>query len=217
MQRLYLDAVIDEMDFPAGEVGGRARSAYEGLLAERGPEGLHALLAERDPKSAELIHPNNSRRVVRALEMLDEGVSYAQKHEGLKRHSPHYAASIWALSMSRDRLYQRIDLRVDLMMEQGLLDEVAALRDGGLVADSTAGQAIGYKELLSHLAGECSLEEAVQTIKRRTRNYAKRQLSWIRRDGRARVLDMDALSTEEACELVVSGLGVGRDDDGGGR
>ena len=93
---LYLDAVIDEMDFPAGEVGGRARSAYEDLLAERGPEGLHALLAERDPSSAELIHPNNSRRVVRALEMLDEGVSYAQKHEGLKRRSPHYAASIWA-------------------------------------------------------------------------------------------------------------------------
>ena len=119
--------------------------------------------------------------------------------------------------MSRNRLYQRIDLRVDLMMEQGLLDEVAALRDGGLVTDSTAGQAIGYKELLSHLAGECSLEEAVQTIKRRTRNYAKRQLSWIRRDGRARVLDMDALSTEEACELVVSELGAGRDDDGGGR
>ena len=94
--------------------------AYEDLLAERGPEGLHALLAERDPRSAELIHPNNSRRVVRALEMLDEGVSYAQKHEGLKRRCPHYAASIWALSMSRNRLYQRIDLRVEHMKEQAL-------------------------------------------------------------------------------------------------
>lgn len=203
---LYLDAVIDEMDFPAGEVGGRARSAYEELLAERGPEAVHALLAERDPRSAELIHPNNSRRVVRALEMLDEGVSYAEKHEGLKARKPHYAAQIWALSMDRSRLYERIDRRVDQMMEQGLLAEVSALRDAGLKADSTAGQAIGYKELLAHLEGQCSLAEAVETIKRRTHNYAKRQLSWIRRDGRARVLDMDQLSCEEACERVMAAL-----------
>lgn len=203
---LYLDAVIDEMDFPAGEVGGRVRSVYEELLAERGPKAVHALLAERDPRSAELIHPNNSRRVVRALEMLDEGVSYADKHEGLKVRKPHYAARIWVLSMDRSRLYARIEKRVDQMMEQGLLDEVSSLRDAGLKADSTAGQAIGYKELLAHLEGRCSLEDAVETIKRRTRNYAKRQLSWIKRDGRARVLDMDRLCPEEACERVIAGL-----------
>ena len=80
---LYLDAVIDEMEFPSGEKGGERRRAYEGLLAERGPAALHDLLAERDPRSARLIHPNNSRRVVRALEMLDEGTSYAEHHEGL--------------------------------------------------------------------------------------------------------------------------------------
>lgn len=210
---LYLDAVIDEMDFPSGEVGGKARCAYEGLLQEKGPAALHGLLAERDPRSAELIHPNNSRRVVRALEMLDEGVSYADQHQGLKVRKSHYQSSIWALSMDRARLYERIDRRVDAMVEQGLIEEVYALRARGLVADSTAGQAIGYKEVLAHLDGECTLAEAVETIKRRTRNYAKRQLSWIRRDGRARILDMDELSADEACELVVHAL----EADGGVR
>ncbi len=210
---LYLDAVIDEMDFPSGEVGGKARCAYEGLLQEKGPAALHGLLAERDPRSAELIHPNNSRRVVRALEMLDEGVSYADQHQGLKVRKSHYQSSIWALSMDRARLYERIDRRVDAMVEQGLIEEVYALRARGLVADSTAGQAIGYKEVLAHLDGECTLAEAVETIKRRTRNYAKRQLSWIRRDGRARILDMDELSADDACELVVRAL----EADGGVR
>lgn len=210
---LYLDAVIDEMDFPSGEVGGKARCAYEGLLQEKGPAALHGLLAERDPRSAELIHPNNSRRVVRALEMLDEGVSYADQHQGLKVRKSHYQSSIWALSMDRARLYERIDRRVDAMVEQGLIEEVYALRARGLVADSTAGQAIGYKEVLAHLDGECTLAEAVETIKRRTRNYAKRQLSWIRRDGRARILDMDELSADDACELVVHAL----EADGGVR
>lgn len=210
---LYLDAVIDEMDFPSGEVGGKARCAYEGLLQEKGPAALHGLLAERDLRSAELIHPNNSRRVVRALEMLDEGVSYADQHQGLKVRKSHYQSSIWALSMDRARLYERIDRRVDAMVEQGLIEEVYALRARGLVADSTAGQAIGYKEVLAHLDGECTLAEAVETIKRRTRNYAKRQLSWIRRDGRARILDMDELSADEACELVVHAL----EADGGVR
>lgn len=210
---LYLDAVIDEMDFPSGEVGGKARCAYEGLLQEKGPAALRGLLAERDPRSAELIHPNNSRRVVRALEMLDEGVSYADQHQGLKVRKSHYQSSIWALSMDRARLYERIDRRVDAMVEQGLIEEVYALRARGLVADSTAGQAIGYKEVLAHLDGECTLAEAVETIKRRTRNYAKRQLSWIRRDGRARILDMDELSADDACELVVRAL----EADGGVR
>ena len=204
---LYLDAVIDEMEFPTGEKDGSVRETYERMASERGPQALHSLLAERDPESAALIHPNNVRRVVRALEMLDEGVSYARHHEGLKERRPHYDAQIWGLSWPRETLYARIDARVDQMMAEGLLDEVRALAGRGLTEDVTAGQAIGYKELLEVLAGAASLEEAVELIKRRTRRYAKRQLSWFRRDGRVRWLEMDRLGVEGACEPILASLG----------
>ena len=203
---LYLNAVVDEMSFPAGERGGASRDAYEALARERGPLALHALLSERDPASAELIHPNNVRRVVRALELLDEGVSYATHHEGLHERAAHYDARIWGLTMARERLYARIDARVDEMLERGLVDEVRALAERGLTSDTTAGQAIGYKELLDALAGKTSLSEAVELVKRRSRRYAKRQLSWFRHDGRVRWLDLDELSLEEAAERVLSDL-----------
>ena len=206
---LYLNAVIDEMEFPSGERGDGRRERYERLAAELGPEGLHALLAERDPESAEIIHPNNARRVVRALEMLDEGSSYARHHEGLHRRGAHYDALIWGLTMGRERLYARIDARVDKMMEDGLLDEVRGLAARGLTTDSTAGQAIGYKELLEALDGRSSVEDAVELIKRRSRRYAKRQLSWFRHDGRLRWIDLDDMTLEEARDQVLGSLGVG--------
>ena len=185
---LYLDAVIDEMEFPTGEKDGSVRETYERMASERGPQALHSLLAERDPESAALIHPNNVRRVVRALEMLDEGVSYARHHEGLKERRPHYDAQIWGLSWPRETLYARIDARVDQMMAEGLLDEVRALAGRGLTEDVTAGQAIGYKELLPYLRGEAPLAQCLETLKRASRNYAKRQLTWLRRDARVRWL-----------------------------
>ena len=194
---LYLDAVIDEMEFPSGERGAASRERYEALAAERGAEWLHALLAERDPESAALIHPNNVRRVVRALEMLDEGVSYARHHEGLRR----------GLTMSRERLYARIDERVDHMVSQGLVEEVSGLARRGLTPGTTAGQAIGYKEVLGALAGETTLDEAVELVKLRSRRYAKRQLSWLRRDGRVRWLDLDDITPEAAAQAIVSELG----------
>lgn len=200
---LYLDAVIDEMEFPSGEIGDERRRKYERIAAEKGAIALHDLLAERDPKSAELIHPNNVRRCVRALEMLDEGVSYAQNHEGLRRRIPHYDARIWAISMPREQLYQRIDRRVDNMFEAGLVDEVRELASCGLDCSHTAGQAIGYKEVLSALAGNSTLEEAKDEIKRRTRHYAKRQLSWLKRDGRARWIDVDEMGASQACNCIV--------------
>lgn len=209
---LYLNAVIDEMEFPAGERGGRRRGAYEALADERGAAALHALLAERDPRSAELIHPNNVRRVVRALEMLDEGVSYATQHEGLHERAPHYDARVWGLTMSRERLYERIDSRVDAMVAGGLFEEVRRLAGAGLGADTTAGQAIGYKEVLDALAGRCTEGEAVELVKRRTRRYAKRQLSWFRHDARVRWIDLDEVGLEEAAALVCSDLGRASDD-----
>lgn len=203
---LYLNAVIDEMDFPSGKVGGALRERYERIAQEQGALALHELLAKRDPASAALVHPNNVRRVVRALEMLDEGVSYATHHEGLHARAPHYNAIVWGLSMGRDRLYARIDARVDAMMSEGLLEEVARLAKAGLTTKLTAGQAIGYKELLDALEGACSLDEAIELVKRRSRRYAKRQLSWFRHDRRVRWLDLDAISIEEARDQVVGAL-----------
>ena len=204
---LYLNAVIDDMEFPAGEKGCASRERYERLAAERGAPALHALLAERDPKSAALIHPNNVRRVVRALEMLDEGVSYARHHEGLHERAARYDARLWGLTMSRERLYRRIDERVDAMVDQGLLEEVRELASRGLTAELSAGQAIGYKELLAALAGETSLEEAVELVKRRTRRYAKRQLSWFRHDDRVRWIDLDDTSLDQVATRIVEDAG----------
>lgn len=207
---LYLNAVIDEMNFPAGELGGTSRSKYEDLLESKGSQWLHDLLAERDPQSAALIHPNNARRVVRALEMLDEGVSYARQSKGLHRPQAHYQAVIWGLAMDRTRLYRRIDERVDAMVARGLVDEVRRLAEGGLTTESTAGQAIGYKEILEHLSGTLGLDEAIDLIKLRSRRYAKRQLSWFRRDGRVRWINLDETDLDEAAELIVRSVGVGK-------
>ena len=200
---LYLDSVIDEMNFPSGEKGDHTRSRYESILEELGVDALFALLKDRDPDSAALIHPNNSRRVIRALEMLDEGKSYAEHHEGLLKRAPHYEARIWAITMDRERLYARIGARVDEMIASGLVDEVASLRSEGLSKKRTSGQAIGYKEILDYLDGLISLDEAIALIKARTRRYAKRQLSWLRRDGRAKWLDYDAISEADALGLIV--------------
>ena len=182
---LYVRAALDDMRFPAGEqVANPVRERYERIAAEEGPERLHAMLAEVDPESAALIHPNNVRRVVRAFEMLDEGVSYAEQNSGFDSFAPYYDALYFGLVMDTERLYAAIDRRVDAMMEAGLLDEVAGLVERGFAEAITSSQAIGYKEFLPVLAGEGSLEEAVESVKRSTRRYSKRQRTWFKRDPR---------------------------------
>lgn len=203
---LYVRAALDEMEFPRGEVDGAARQRYQDLAGKLGPEGVHALLAERDPESAALIHPHNVRRVVRALEMLDEGVSYARQSAGFSEPREHYPSLQFALTMDRARLYARIDVRVDAMMRAGLLDEVRGLMDAGAADALTSRQAIGYKELIDALEGRCTIGEAVDLIKLRSRRYAKRQLSWFRRDPRITWLDMDVLDADGAARLIVDAL-----------
>lgn len=204
---LYLNAVIDDMRFPAGSSGSEVRGAYERMLARDGGEALHALLEERDPESARLIHPHNAKRVVRALEMLDEGISYAAHHKGLKRRRPLYDARIWGIETKRELLYPRINQRVDEMFANGLVEEVAALAHRGLAQSRTASQAIGYKEVLAALDGSTSMDEARELVKRRTRRYAKRQVSWFRNDGRVRWLDtsdLPAAATQIVLDLLRS-------------
>lgn len=199
---LYLDAVVDEMSFPKGDAVGETRLRLERLEQERGGLYLHELLASKDPASAREIHPNNTRRVIRALEMLEEGVSYAEHHEGLKRRRPHYEMRLWALVRPREELYRRIDERVDAMFAAGLVDEVRALVDEGIRESKTASQAIGYKEVLAYLAGEYDLARARELVCRNTRRYAKRQLSWLRRDGRAQEIDLSTMGADEAAAVI---------------
>ena len=127
---------------------------------------------------------------------MDEGTSYADTHAGLKRHRPHYETTIYAVSMARERLYARIDARVERMFVSGLVDEVRGLLSDGLLSlGSTAGQAIGY-----------TLREAKELVAARTRRYAKRQISWLKRDGRAKTLDLDRMSVRDAAHRVVLDL-----------
>lgn len=201
---LYLNAVVSDMRFPAGEVGDTRRAAYEELLARDGAGALHALLAARDPASAELIHAHNTRRVIRALELLDGGTSYAEHHAGLKGLRPLYDVRIWGIACEREELYRTIERRVDEMFVEGLVDEVSRLRERGLSRSRTASQAIGYKEVLEALEGRITMDRARELIKTRTKRYAKRQLSWFRHDGRVRWIDTS--DVQDAATRIVLDL-----------
>ena len=187
---LYLKAALDEMDFPSGELEDDRRAGYQEL-------------AERDPESAAVIHPHNVRRVIRALEMHDDGVSYAQQKSQFSVPREHYHALWFGLMRNREALYERINLRVDLMFEQGLVDEVRGLMDQGLEDALTSMQAIGYKEIIDALNGVISMDEALELIKMRSRRYAKRQLSWFKRDDRIVWFDMDEFTIDEVVEDIL--------------
>ena len=201
---LYFKAALDVMEFPKGEIDDSRRKAYQELVEKLGPSGMHKMLEERDPASAAVIHPNNIRRVIRALEMADDGVSYAiQKAQFAKPRE--YRHALWiGLTMNRERLYQRINQRVDLMFDAGLVEEVEGLVDAGYASALTSMQAIGYKEVIEALDGQISLEEARDLIKMRSRRYAKRQLSWFKRDARVHWFDMDRCLKSDVIDSIVN-------------
>ena len=199
---LYLKAALDEMDFPSGELEDERRTGYQELAERIGEEALHALLAERDPESAAVIHPHNVRRVIRALEMHDDGVSYAEQKSKFSVSRERYHALWFGLTRSREVLYERINMRVDLMFEQVLVDEVRGLTDQGLGDALTSMQAIGYKEIIDALRGAITMDEARELIKMRSRRYAKRQLSWFKRDDRIVWFDMDEFTIDEVVDDI---------------
>lgn len=200
---LYVRAALDDMVFPSGQPSSPTRERFEQLAAELGPEGLHAYLAERDPEAAALIHRNNTRRVLRALEMLEgEGVSYAVQHALLAERRAVYRVTYVGLTMDRPELFARIDQRVDAMLEAGLLDEVRALLGAGYRGALTAAQAIGYKELVPVIELGRDVADAVATIKQATRRYAKRQLTWFRADPRVHWVDVTGLSPASAADAA---------------
>ena len=203
---LYIRALLDAMEFPSGEAEDPRRKAYQELSERDGSDALYKQLCERDPESAAVIHPHNVRRVIRALEMADDGESYARQKAGFSAPKTFYHARYFALARDRERLYQRINLRVDIMFEQGLVDEVQGLMNAGFADALTSMQAIGYKEVIQALRGQISMDEARDLIKMRSRRYAKRQLSWFKRDTRYTWLDMNRLSIDDALQFILNEL-----------
>ncbi len=190
---LYLDALLRGSDFGETQVDEALRKSLEKFAEDNGNEALHQRLAEIDPESAAEIHPNNVKRVIRAIEIyMTGGIKKSELDRRSKLTESPYDALVIALRYNnRDILYNRIDKRVDLMIEEGLLDETRKLLGEGIFEkNTTASQAIGYKEMLGYLSGENSIDEATEQLKTATRRYAKRQMTWF--SGKSYVVWIDA-------------------------
>lgn len=179
----YIQALLYDIDFAGTEEESSIRKNLERIAKEEGAEVLHARLQEVDPESAKIIHPNNVKRTIRALEFYEETKTPISAHneEQRQKESP-YDFRYFVLTHDRGILYERIEQRVDQMLQEGLVEEVRHLKDMGYTRDMVSMQGLGYKEILSYLDGEISLDQAVSILKRDTRHFAKRQLTWFRRE-----------------------------------
>ncbi|GAW91493.1 tRNA (adenosine(37)-N6)-dimethylallyltransferase MiaA [Calderihabitans maritimus] len=202
---LYVRSVIDPYTFTELEVDWEIRRRLKKQAAERGNLWLHRQLAEVDPVSAAKIHPNDLRRVIRALEVYYRtGQPLSKSHRVGREENKNYRVCMIGLYMDRKKLYQRINQRVDEMIATGLVEEVRKLLEMGYSPQLPALQGLGYKQIVGYLKGEYSLEEAIRLLKRDTRRFAKRQLTWFRRDKRIRWFDVDVYSNiQPLVELIV--------------
>ncbi len=199
---LYIDAVILDLSFTEGGQDQEFRTEMMAFAKEKGNLALHELLHVKDPEAAESIHPNNVKRVIRALEVYKITGKPFSSFKDQGKLNPKYNIHYFYLNKDRSRLYESIDLRVEQMMDAGLLDEIKALEASGLNQTYVSMQGIGYKEFLSHLQGELTLDAAVELVKKRSRNYAKRQLTWFRHHSYAKELDKDMLKDEEIIKIM---------------
>ncbi len=179
----YIQALLYDIDFTEQEEDPALRARYEAIAREQGAGELHRMLEDIDPVSAESIHENNVKRMIRALEFYEQsGVTISSHNERERQKESPYRFCYFVLTEDRERIYARIDERVDGMIRDGLVEEVRALREDGCSRDLVSMQGLGYKQLLAWLDGEISYEEAIRTIKRDTRHFAKRQMTWFRRE-----------------------------------
>lgn len=203
----YIQSILYDIDFSTEESEDRAvREKYEEIAAVHGADYLHGMLKEVDPKSAEFIHKNNIKRVIRALEYYEhtgEQISVHNEREAGKQ-SP-YNFMYFVLNRERDILYQRINKRVDKMIDDGLVEEVKGLLDMGYSRNLVSMQGLGYKEIAAFLNGEYTLEDAIERIKQDTRHFAKRQLTWFRREKEVTFVNYEDYENdiERICEVFV--------------
>ena len=179
----YIQALLYDIDFTDNDEDTALRRQLEEIAITQGSEVLYNRLKGIDPESCEIIHANNVKRVIRAIEFYEKTGMKISEHNKIQRqnNSP-YNFAYFVLNDDRDKLYDKIETRVDTMMAQGLVDEVKRLADMGCTRDMVSMQGLGYKEILDHLDGHITLDEAVYRIKRDTRHFAKRQLTWFRRE-----------------------------------
>lgn len=194
----YIQAVLYDIDFQENDEDHSYREELEGLAKEKGASYLHQMLAEVDEESAKEIHENNVKKVIRALEYHHQTGQKISAHNAQERQkeSP-YNAVYFVLNDDRKNLYDRINLRVDQMIEEGLVEEVRGLKERGYQKEMVSMQGLGYKEMLDYLDGIYTLEEAVEIIKRDTRHFAKRQLTWFRRERNVEWINKEAFAYDE--------------------
>lgn len=193
----YIQALLYDIDFKENPEGDKIRQELEALAREKGAGYLHQLLEQVDPESAKAIHANNVKRVTRALEYFRQTGEKISVHNETERRKPSpYAFLYYVVDMERSRLYERIDRRVDQMLEQGLVEEVRRLKAMGCHRGMVSMQGLGYKEILDYLDGRCTLEEAIYILKRDTRHFAKRQITWFKRERDVRWLDREQMADD---------------------
>ena len=200
----YIQAVLYDIDFTENDNFSTYRAELEELQKEHGETYLYDMLKVIDPDSVEAIHPNNIKRVIRALEFAKQTGDKISEHnkEQREKESP-YQFCYFVLNKDRTKLYETINKRVDKMLEDGLLAEVEALSAKGYTRDMVSMQGLGYKEILAYLNGEYSYEEAVEILKRDTRHFAKRQLTWFKREKQVTWVNKEEFSTEQEVLLYM--------------
>lgn len=212
----YIQALLYDIDFTENEdEGGNIRRELENVAKEKGADYLHERLREIDPKSADAIHANNIKRVVRALEFYYlTGKQISEHNETERAKESPYSFLYYVLNTDREILYKRIEERVDSMLKEGLIDEVRHLKEMGMNRGMVSMQGLGYKEILDYLNGMCSLEEAVSVLKRDTRHFAKRQITWFKREREVTWLNLPDYENDKTrilakiCEDCREKLGV---------
>ena len=199
----YIQSVLYDIDFSNEENG----NEYRERLEEADAAKLYEMLKEIDPASAANIHPNNKKRVIRALEFYHNTGSLISEHNERQRNktSP-YEYVYFVLNRNREKIYERVEKRVDIMIEQGLEDEVRSLLESGLSEDAPSMQAIGYKEMVSYLKGNITYDEAISLIRLNTRHFAKRQITWFRREKEAVWINYEDYSDED--EMLMAMINI---------
>ncbi|SCZ76788.1 tRNA dimethylallyltransferase [Acidaminobacter hydrogenoformans DSM 2784] len=195
---LYFDALLYDRDFSGSAGDGVLREAFEAIARAQGNEALHDMLKEKDAEAAARIHPNNVRRVVRALELIETTGSATPAFDQAPEPNPRYNFILLGLTDHRQALYERIDQRVDAMFEAGLVDEIIILKNLGLSDKFQSMQGIGYKEVFRYLDGLATLEETIALIKQSSRRYAKRQLTWFKRYPTLEWFEVDGLTDPDS-------------------
>lgn len=204
---LYINALTCNMNFTESEKDDEYREELNKLIDKEGAEYVHNMLKEIDPISYESIHPNNRKRVIRALEVYKlTGKPFSSYNAGDNLYKSKYDVHYFVLNMDRTKLYERINKRVEIMYEKGLLVECINLKKLGYTSSMQSMQGIGYKEVLLYLDGLITLEESKEMVKQGSRNYAKRQLTWFRKDPRAIFLNKDYMSDDEILNKIINDI-----------